>query len=345
MQHEETSLARYVSVRTVIHSIADSQVQLLNEDGLPIIEISEAVNEDTHMSTPSSYIPEPELIPLSLLPPDEKERRRRERDRILAMLEEEERLQQLQEQRDVEEERKEAIKKRKESAKAELAQLKAARELQKKMGQVLVQSSKGTGENQRDEDARTNIHVTSPLAKKTVSFADAPVMEADERDQQISVCQPDWGDVTPGRLRAQNRMPLVSTAETQKYPMKMHVVERRPTTTPPSPSPSHDDADSDDESPSAGTISPHGENDSFNGEDRSSSSDNDLSDDEPLEEGFDYDAARHHREIALEYHKKRHAIGAEAAKALAAHDLDDDEQQESVSYESCHAFIEVNTWF
>ncbi|KAF8559653.1 hypothetical protein OG21DRAFT_1600308 [Imleria badia] len=303
--------------------------QLLNGDGLPIIDISEPVNEDPQISSSPSPTLEQELIPFSLLPPDERERRRRERNRILDLLEEEERLKHLQEERDAEEERKEAIRKRKESAKAELEQLKTARELQKKMGQALVRHAKGTGENKQDGDAPTPLkpQVTSPVAKKTVSFADAPAMEADERSQQASIRQPDWGDVTPGRLRAQNRIPLVSTAEAQKYPVKMHVVERRPTATPPSPF--HNDADSDDESPSAGYLSPQTEHDSSDGGDRPSSSDDDLSDDEPLEDGFDYDAAQHHREIALEYHKKRHAIGAETARAMAEHTLYDYEEHET----------------
>lgn len=250
-------------------------------------------------------------------------------------------MQQLQEERHAVEERKEAIRKRKESAKAELDRLKAARELQKKMGQALVRHAKGMGESGQEEDARLKPQVTSSVPKKCVSLAEAPAVEADERDQQTSVRQPDWGDVTPGRLRAQSRIPLVSTAEAQKYPMKMHVVERRPTGTPTSPS--HNDADSDDESTSsAGHLSPHAENDSLDEEVGPSSSDNDLLDDESIEEGFDYDTVQHHREIAMEYHKKRHAIGVETAKVMAAHTLDDHEQRETVSHTNSHAFTEVH---
>jgi len=328
-------------LRNVIYSSANPKVQLLGEGGLPIVDISEPVHHDSQTSISLSPVLEQDLIPISLLPPDERERRRWERDRILDLLEEEERLQQLQEERDAVEERKEAIRKRKESAKAELDRLKVARELQKKMGQALIQHAKGVGESGQEEDPGLKPQVTSSVPKKSVSFADAPAVEADERDQQTSVRQPDWGDVTPGRLRAQSRMPLVSTAEAQKYPMKMHVVERRPTATPASPS--YNDADSDDESTSSvGHLSPHAENDSLDEEMRSSSSDNDLLDDEPVEEGFDYDTAQHHREIAMEYHKKRHAIGVETAKVMAAHTLDDHEQHETVSHANYQAFIEVH---
>lgn len=325
----------------VIYSIADSPIQLPNEYGLPIVDISEPVDEDFQAVPSSLPVPEQDLTPLSLLPPEERERRRRERDRILDLLEEEERLQQLQEERDAEEERQEAIRKRKESAKAELDQLKAARKLQKKMGQALVWHAKGTEENGQGKDARSKAQTTSSVVKKSVSFADMSVVTADERGQQIPIHQYDWGDVTPGRLRAQSRAPLVPPAEAQKYPMKMHVMERRPAAT---PNPSfHDDADSDDESiSSAGHISSHPENDHSIEDDRSSSSNNNLSDDELLEEGFDYDAAQHHREIALEYHEKRRAIGAEAAKAMGSLTFDDHDQQETVSYTNYHAFVIID---
>lgn len=117
----------------------------------------------------------------------------------------------------------------------------------------------------------------------------------------------------------------------------MHVVERHPTGTPTSPF--HSNADSDDEpTSSAGNLSPRLGNDSSGGEDRSSLS-NDLSDDESLEEGFDIDIAKHQREIALEYYEKRHAIGAETAKAMDARALDDHPRQESVSPTNCQAFV------
>ncbi|KAF8136436.1 hypothetical protein EV363DRAFT_1158066 [Boletus edulis] len=305
------------------NSIADAQNQLLNEDGDPIIDISEPVNEYSQTNIAPSSVPGQDSIPFSLLPPDERERRRRERDRILDLLEEEERLQQLQEERDAEEEHKEAIRKRKESAKAELERLKGARELQKKIGKALVRHAEEAGKDKQGEDVRSKPQDTYPVAKKSVSFADAPAMKADGEDEQTPMRRIDWGDVTPGRLRAQTRIPLVSTAEAEKYPMKMRVVERHPTTT--ATSPSHSAADSDDESPS--TLAGNNSSD----EDKSSSTNNDLSGDEPLEDGFDYDAAQHHREIALEYHKKRRTIGAETAKAMAAHSLDDCDQHETLS--------------
>ncbi|KAG9318561.1 Alg9-like mannosyltransferase family-domain-containing protein [Chiua virens] len=280
--------------------------KLLNEEGLPIIDISEPVNDSQPVI--SFPIQNQELIPFSLMSPEEKERRRRERDRILDLLEEEERLQQLQETRDAERERKEAVKKRKESVKAELEQLKAARDLQKKMGQALIPRTL-----LRLERKACPLQMRRPWKTK--------------RTQQLS---PDWGDVIPGRLRAHRRIPLVATADEEKYPMKMRVVERHPAGTPTPPF--HVDADSDDESVS--TESPYRSQDKSSGEETTnSSSSNDLSDDEPLEEEFDYDIAQHHREIALEYHRKRNAIGSEAAKAMNAVTLDDDYEQQQAPKE------------
>lgn len=322
----------------VTYSIADPQIQLLNEDGLPIVDISESVDEDLQTGTSSPPVSEHDLIPLSLLPPAERELRRRERDRILDLLEEEEYLQQLQEERDAEEEKREGIRKRKEF---ELHRLREARELQKKMGQALIRHARETQESGK-EDARSEPRTASPTSKKSVSFADAPVVHASKNDQQTP--DPDLGDVALGRLRGQSRVPLVSATEAQKYPMKMRVVERCPVATPTTSS--HSDVDSDDESTtSAAHLSPHLEDDASGEEDKSQSSNDILSDGPPLEEGFDYDMAQHHREIALEYHKKRHAIGAETAKALATHVSDDHDQQEIVSHsKSCTCLTLTERW-
>ncbi|KAG1877745.1 hypothetical protein DFJ58DRAFT_835467 [Suillus subalutaceus] len=51
----------------------------------------------------------------------------------------------------------------------------------------------------------------------------------------------------------------------------------------------------------------------------------DESDEGLLEEEFDWDSAQHHREVALEYYKKRHVIGAEATRAMTSHTHDDEE--------------------
>ncbi|KIJ69064.1 hypothetical protein HYDPIDRAFT_105634 [Hydnomerulius pinastri MD-312] len=279
---------------------------------------------------------------MSVIPPSEKERRRRERDRILDLLEEEERLQQLQEERDAEEERKEAIRKRKESAKAELEQLKAAKEFQKKMGKALIRNfadarEKEEKEKVKVEEASLKPEPVTSAPKKSVTFADVPAEDDDEEEGGSLKPQVDWGDVAAGRLRSSNRVPLVSAAEANNYPMKMQVVERRPATTATLPT-FQNGADSDDESPAPSEHSspriepPFLEEEEESGIEQASSSDEDgtSDDEEPLEEEYDWDSAQHHREIALAYYNTRHAIGAETAKAMTAHahNDDDDESQE-----------------
>ncbi|KAF9246444.1 hypothetical protein BU15DRAFT_70532 [Melanogaster broomeanus] len=303
--------------------------QLLNEEGLPIIDISE-----------------PTIVPAALLPPSEMERRRRERDRILDLLEEEEQLQQLQQERDAEEERKEAIRKRKELTKAELERLNTAKELQKKMGKALIQNvteATEKEENSKKEEAVSKHQTTSSAPKKSVAFADAPVAEDEEREKKSSKLQVDWSDISAGRLRSSGHRSLLSPADAAKYPMKMNVVERRPTGALTRPI-VQNCADSDDESPLPSehsslrmeNVAPDEEEEDTMFEQISSSND-ESSDEEPMEEEFDWDSAQHHREIALEYYQKRHAIGAETAKAMAAHSHDEDEDdgpQERMSGQS-----------
>ncbi|KAF9227833.1 hypothetical protein BS17DRAFT_774383 [Gyrodon lividus] len=306
--------------------------QLLNEEGLPIVDISEPISQDPKTSATSTTAPEPDFIPIPLLPLTERERRRRERDRVLSLLEEEERLQQLQDERDAEQERKEAMRKRKESVKAELEQLKAAKELQKKMGKALIRNiteAREKEENVIKEEAISKLQPASSTPKKSVTFADAP---DDDREKKSSKHQVDWGDVATGRLRSSGRIPILGTAEIETYPMKMHVVERLPKATPPPIF--QNSADSDDESPVPSEhSSPRMENATPDEDEEDprfeqvSSSNEESSDEEPLEEEFNWDSAQHHREIALEYYKKRHAIGAETAKTMATRSHDDEHEE------------------
>ncbi|KAG1820531.1 uncharacterized protein BJ212DRAFT_1340637, partial [Suillus subaureus] len=60
----------------------------------------------------------------------------------------------------------------------------------------------------------------------------------------------------------------------------------------------------------------------------SGSDSDDESDEGLLEEEFDWDSAQHHREVALEYYKKRHVIGVEAARAMTSHTHDDEESNQ-----------------
>lgn len=108
-----------------------------------------------------------------------------------------------------------------------------------------------------------------------------------------------------------------------RHPMKMHVVERHPTSYQ-SSSQLQPEGDSDDETFSTASSTP-GEVGNMPHESYTSGSGDDELGEGLLEEEFDWDSAQHHREVALEYYKKRHAIGAEAARAMTSHTHDDEE--------------------
>ncbi|KAG1762488.1 hypothetical protein EDD22DRAFT_891753 [Suillus occidentalis] len=210
--------------------------QLLNEEGLPIIDITEPAVDLNEVYYPAAPFHEPDLIPESFLSASEREQRRRTRERILAMLEEEERSQ-----------------------------------------------------LERDEaEEREKPHGSSAMR----------------------------GGQTAG-----------SSVDQGRHPMKMHVVERHPASHQ-SLSRFQPEGDSDDE-PLSTTSSTPSKVGNMPHKFYASDSDDDESDEGLLEEEFDWDSAQHHREVALEYYKKRHVIGAEAARAMTSHTHDDEEWNQS----------------
>ena len=116
---------------------------MVNEEGLPIIDIVEPVPETKGPSPPTSINPpslDSDLIPLWALSPAEKARRRAERDRILDILEAEERVQLEKDEEEERERFKAELEQRKQAAEAEMDALKKAREMQKKMGKALLRN-------------------------------------------------------------------------------------------------------------------------------------------------------------------------------------------------------------
>jgi hypothetical protein len=287
---------------------------LVNEDGLPIIEISEPVEDVNSLGVGiTSIAQEDQLIPLASLPMAQRERLRQERERILDMLEEEERLEEQREKEQVLEEKKDLIRKKMEDAAKEKGRSTAAREMQKKMGKALL------GGNPTDEEkngaeimAGKAVPSDSSKPKKSVSFAAEPTETTEEGE---SPARETWGDISLARLRPMNRPTLLTKVEETKQPMKTKVIERKPIGQIPTmqqrPLDSDDESDPDDKedgaSPDDGQESPHAEQPP---EDSASESD---ATNESLE---DLDFAQHQREIALEYYAKRGIIGQAAAQAL-----------------------------
>ncbi|GLB34688.1 putative protein with domain of unknown function (DUF3835) [Lyophyllum shimeji] len=297
--------------------------ELLNEEGLPIIDITEPLSTTTETPISGNAIVTEDTMPprLSNLPEAARERLRQQRDRILDQLEEEEWQAQKREEEVDLEQRQEILRKRKEAAAKEKEKLKANKDMQKKMGRALVGNA-GIPRAQEDEssvielvsdDVKRSSRDEKP-ARKSVAFADVP-KEPDESQKPPTAQRHslDWGDLTPGRLCSNGRPTLVPADNS--LPMKMTVVERMPRA-PPKTATTVFPPDSDDESDlEYGPVG--GEPDGDTGYIDQSDTELALEDEE-----YDFDFAQHQREIALEYHEKRSKIGAAARAAMTSHSHD-----------------------
>ena len=315
--------------------------KLVNDEGLPIIDISEPAADTVGVNRTAAPFHEPDLIPVSSLSALEREERRRTQDRILDMLEEEERIQLERDEEEEKQRQRDDIRKRKEAAKAEMERLRAAKEMQKKMGKALLknlaESREKEEQEQRDLAEKQPMKSDPSKPKKTVTFANPSLPDESSEERRTAGSSIDWGDISPARLRSVNRAPLITRADTEAHPMRRNVVERHPASYKPSSEPLPED-DSDDEPLSTSSLA-HDEYRNMPHESRTFDSDaddddddnNNESDEDLLEEEYDWDSAQHHREIALEYYKKRHVIGAETARAMTSHTHDDEEWNEGVS--------------
>ena len=292
---------------------------MVNEEGLPIIDITEPVEVSFTRTTTDSQPPavtvEP-LIPLSSLPSTDQARLRERRNRILDLLEEEEaKAEKTEKQRELEN-KEENLRKHKEEAAREKDKIREARELQKKMGRALLQNMGKAREKEEKEreaqrllDEEADRRKSPSIKKKTVAFVEA--VDQVENVESDSVPE-SWGDVIPARLGHNNRPTLMSQTLLDNLPMKSSVVERVPggqRSLPKSPRPTQKFFDSDDESDP--------------GADSSSETEAGLNDEPVLEQDeVDFDLAQHQREIAMEYFRKRSTLGGEAAAAMMNHSHD-----------------------
>ncbi|KDQ60919.1 hypothetical protein JAAARDRAFT_67344 [Jaapia argillacea MUCL 33604] len=316
--------------------------ELLNEEGLPIVDIAEPVTDATGASgtTPVPLEDDRDLIPLWAAGPAERERRRIERDRLLDLLEEEERAEQVTLDERARESQKAEVEKRKEAARKEMDRLKTAKEMQKKMGKALLRNmseakAREEAEKQRqlreDLEAEEQKRREASKPRKSVSFA-----ELSDVDDSEAVAPPsphpnslEGEAVTPTISRRSVRGEMPTQDEIEGHPMKINIVERFPVAArPPTPiaRPSAKDKDSDDESnPDSPPVS---DDEDMRFADKNQSDEDEESDDEPvLEDEYDLDSALHQREVALEYFKKRVSIGAEVKRAMASHTHDEGEHE------------------
>jgi len=279
------------------------------------------------------------FVPMYRLPPAERARNRAQMHRILDILEEEERIEEERNQARDREQRQEELERRKANAKAELDQLKAAKEMQKKMGKALLKNMADVREQEEKERARQEREDLekeearrSRKPRKSVSWAELP-------KQDKSSIRPD-GDGDDAWARDGSR-------PSGKLPMRPNVVERFPirsgASSPPPPVPMGDsDDESDPPSPDSSDSDP-GEGINSDGVplprpeqalSDGSEDEDELVDGQGSEDDFDVDAMQHQREIALAYFDKRNAIGTDAARAMSAHPHDrggEDEWEQEAS--------------
>ncbi|KAG5645601.1 hypothetical protein DXG03_005739 [Asterophora parasitica] len=295
--------------------VQNERGELLNEEGLPIIDITEPVANTFSPGNGDALIVDDGPLPLASLSFPVRQRLREQRDNLLDQLEEEEMLEQKREEEADLEQKQEIVRKRKEAAANEKARLNAAKEMQKKMGRALLANL--AKEKAQEEAALVEDVVADGIKrisqddkpKKSVAFADDPERDSKDSDIPANTEQNplDWGDVTPARLRSTGRPSLLMSSDT--LPMKMTVVERTPSA-PPRATP---------------IIGPDSDDESDLGSEDDDSAEN-SSDTEPVleEDELDLNFAQHQREIALQYHEQRNKIGAAALSALSSHSHETD---------------------
>ncbi|THH09350.1 hypothetical protein EW145_g2080 [Phellinidium pouzarii] len=306
----------------------DEGSELLNEEGLPIIDITEPISEATKPFQPSkAFVAEPDHVPLSALPEQERQTLRAQRDHVLDMLEEEEKR---EAEKAVERERrqgKEELAKRKDVSSTETNKRLAERDMQKKLGKALLKNLA----KQRDREEKEKAVVTTTIAnrvqslssnnlkpKKSVSFAN--VSEAQEEKPKQKPPVP-LGDVSLGALRAGMPKAKFKADIMISQPMRLEVVERAPGE---HREHLHKEQDSDDESSPEEYQGPEADDDD---EENTPPLDGDFDDsgtstksyDGSENEDVDYSQARIQREVALEYIRLRESVGAEAQQALGPH--------------------------
>ncbi len=292
--------------------------QLVSEERLPVVEISELVDPTdlrTSVSRPTPVTVEP-LIPLASLSDEARTRLQVKRNQVLDLLEDEEKQEEVSRKHREAEEREAMTRKKKEEKDVE--GLKEVREIQKKMGRALLLNVSKAREKERqekeeqqlrDEEVEKDRKRSPAVKKKSVAFAEhTEHIEVPEAD--VDSANVDWGDVTPGRLMQRKRPTLLSQALLDMHPMKMNVVERQPAG-----------------QAISGTISQSTEGvDSDDDSDIELGSDSTESEEEPTLETdvVDFDTAQHQREVVLEYYTKRNTIRRGAAQTMVdiPHDIE-----------------------
>jgi len=324
--------------------------KVLNEEGFPIIEISEPVvdSEARHAHEDElsdvEMTEQPDVTPLAMLSDEERARVQARCNRILDILEAEEEKELMQEADREDRERREELAKMESEARAERERKLAQREMQKKMGKALLRNF---AEARAKDDKEKAEMLASPVAgpsscptspggarkpKKKVSFANLPDIDEDKPKLEQEKSHITLGDVSIGILKGNTRHVRLKKDELANLPMKLEVVERVPgewrKTT---PLEEQEDGDSDDESLPEEASHPHaGDNDDSEDDDGNWRSYGNMKDEDDEDDLETLSQAQLQREVALNYIEKRNAIGADLQELVSSdgkgeHDWDSPE--------------------
>jgi len=253
---------------------------MFNEDGLPIIEVSEPSDKPStiHLTEPP---------PLRSPPKTEEERiaRRRERDAFLDALELEERLQEEKESEDgaIDNGQETEFMKAVRIAKERAQEMRTSFNTQANAATASVDVT--DGESDSGETVPEGNKGTKGNQKKSVSFASV------ESEENVTAAK--WGDVQMAKLRK----PTLATEKVRRGDgiMKLEIVERMPSASlSKAVSFSSRQRDSDDSD----------ENEEESEEGEAIDDDSDEDDDPSMQD------AMLQREIALRYHQLRQSLGA-----------------------------------
>jgi hypothetical protein len=293
----------------------------VNEEGLPIIEITEPATDSPSKPTPATLL---DPIPTSAeLSAEQLDARRKRMDRMFDLLEEEE----AQEEANARAKEEAEAMRQSASSGNEQARLKAQREMQKKMGKALIANLAVAREKEaqvkadeeaiwkEDEDRRLKAQASNSSfhrkPRKSVSWAELPKGHTGtSKDRRISSPRDSKapaksGDVSLGTLQ--------STSTTMKH----HIVERVPPSHVPDSDdesePEHSDSDEENRPPPSDADTEATLSGSESDDDPDYKPDFQVLDDDDV----DFDSARHQREVVMEYYAKQGTVGAEIMKKMS----------------------------
>jgi hypothetical protein len=261
------------------------KVKTFNEDGLPIVEVSEPVIDSLPDKPSTMHLTEPP--PLRPLPKTEEERiaRRRERDAFLDALELEERLQEEKERDDG------ALADGQETEFMKAVRIAKERAQEIRTG-LNTRANAATASMDGESDSGESVPAGNSMnkgpksnQKKSVSFA---MVESEE-----NITAAKWGDVQMAKLRK----PTLAAEKVRSGDgiMKLEIIERMPSaSTSRAVSFSSQQQDSDDSD----------EDEEESEEDEAVDANNEEDDDPSMQD------AMLQREIALRYHQLRQSLGA-----------------------------------